>query len=259
MSTILDKTSYIPLDPELYKDNTELNKIKNYILRQLGWPLIRVTLTDEMLYDAIIDALQKYTEYAAIEYNMDIVVPNGNIVELPSHIRKGSVVDILFESDYFDSLAIGALTLDYDMLGGVPALTTYNNPMSNDFDITSYYMYMQKLEDIKRIFGLKKTFEIINGVVHLYPSTTSFNRVGILYKPVEDDASVTQIPWIREYATEKARYVQGTIRARLSGVSSTGANLTNDAEAMKTEAQTKIDKLEEKLLQIGVPMPFIQG
>jgi len=257
--TILDKTSYIPLDPELYKDNTELSKIKNYILRQLGWPLIRVTLTDDMLYDAIIDALQKYTEYAAIEYNMEVVPVNGSQVEIPSHIRKSSIVDILFESDYFDSLAVGALVMDYDMLGGVPALTSYNNPMSDNFDITSYYMYMQKLEDIKKIFGMKKTYEVLNDTIHLYPATAYFNKVGILYKPTTDDASVTQIPWIREYATEKARYVQGTIRARLSGVSSTGANLTSDADAMKSEAVTKMDKLEEKLLLIGVPMPFLQG
>ena len=52
--------------------------------------------------------------------------------------------------------------------------------------------------------------------------------------------------------------VVGRIRSKLGGFSSTGTNIAVDGEAMKTEAQAQIDKLEERLLTLGIPMPILK-
>lgn len=255
----LNDSSYIELNPELYKENTELNKLKNYVLRQLGWPLIRVEVTDEMLFDNIMDAIQRYCDVAAIDYNIEILTTSGNVLDIPSHIKPMSIVDILFQKDFFDSLATGVSTMDYEVLGGVPALSVWNSVLNNDFDTATYFLYMQRIEDVKKLFGITKTYDIIDGKIHLYPSNYTFGTVGILYKPILSEINVTQIPWIRDWAKQKTKYTWGEIRSKLSGFSSTGANIFNNGDTLKSEAQAELDKLEEKLYTLSRPMPILQG
>lgn len=255
----LNDSSFIALDPELYKENTELNLIKNYVLRQLGWPLIRVEVTDEMLFDNIIDAIQRYSDYAASDYNVEFVHASGNIVNVPAHIKKSSIVNIIFQQDFFDSLASGVNMMDADILGGVPAVNMWSSVLNNDFDIATYFLYMQRIEDVKKLFGIAKTYDIINDQIHLYPASGHFGQIGILYKPITSDSMISQIPWIRDWAKQKTKYTWGEIRSKLSGFSSTGANIFNNGDTLKSEAQTELDKLEEKLLLLGPPMPILQG
>ena len=126
--------------------------------------------------------------------------------------------------------------------------------------MTSYFLYMQRMEDVKTLFGFKKTFDIINNQINLYPATGNFGgTVGILYKPIINDSSITQVPWIRDWAKQKTKYTWGEIRDKLSGFSSTGANMFNNGATLKSEAQAELDKLEEKLLLLGPPMPILQG
>lgn len=257
----LGDSTYIPLDPKLFNDNNELSNMKSYILRQLGWPLIRVEITEDQLVDCILDAVQCYHEYVANDYALKIVEGFvGNIIDIPEDINPKFIVDILFEKNYFDMMLEGlSVGNPEDILGGIMPMDIMTSEVaSNEFDIAQYYMYLQYVEDFKRVAGIKFGFQILKNQIHVYPSSKQFTRIGILYKPMITEREAEQSIWIKKYAVAKAKLIVGTIRSKLSGFSSTGANISADGEAMKSEAREDIAALEEKLQNLGIPMPFIQ-
>jgi hypothetical protein len=258
----LGDSNFIPLDPQLFNDNNELSKLKNYILRQLGWPLIRVEITEEQLVDSIVDAVQVYHEYAAIDYNME-VVPTviGNIVDIPSHINQEYILDVIFERDYYDSFSSGLSAMGFqEVLGGVlPYALSGSASLIKDFDIAGYFLYQQHMEDFKKMIGIRDYFEIINGKIHLMPANRIYKKIGIIYKGMLTEKRIEQIPWIKKYAVAKASIIVGTIRSKLGGFSSTGTNIAVDGADLISRGREDVNTLEEKLNFLGVPMPFIQG
>jgi len=258
----LHDSTYIPLDPKLFTDGNELTNLKSYVLRQLGWPLIRVEITEEQLTDAILDAIQLYHEYAAMEYELRVIPVIGSVSQLPDDINSKFISEVIFERSYFDSIsaAMGASDSMAD-LGGVMSLDQLSGGTSAvaNFDIAQYYMYMQQLEDFKKTVGLQQTWRIFGREIHLYPAARTFSRIGIVYKPMMSEAEAEQSQWIKKYSVAGAMMIVGRIRSKLSGFSSTGATISADGEAMKSEARTELDKLELALQGMGMPMPIMQG
>lgn len=256
----LGDSTYIPQDPKYFVDNNEMTNLSKYILRQLGWPLIRVEITPEQLIDSIIDAVQMYQDYAAYDYNVEIVNVVGHKAQIPSHIRPSMIANILYPRDYFDSFTSGLNMVGYEeALGGViPYAVVGSHPLIDKFDMAEYYLYLQKLEDFKKIISVPRSYDILNKEIHLYPDGVIWTYVGIIYKPVLPESEAEQIQWIKQYSLAKAQMVVGRIRSKLGGFSSTGTNIAVDGEAMKTEAQAQIDKLEERLLTLGIPMPILK-
>ena len=257
----LGSSTFIAQDPTIYNDNSELSNLKLYVLRKLGWPLIRVEMTEDQLVDCILDAVSVYHEWAAMDYNVEIVTPVGNKVTLPDHIRSKFVVDVLFERDYFDTLSggLGAMGYEESLGGVVPYDMSGKSQLTQNFDIAQYYLYMQHMEDFKKLVGVKKSFGIFNGDIHLYPQGVRHSRVGIVYKPMADESYAEQSMWIKKYSVAGAKIVVGTIRSKLGGFSSTGTNIAVDGGEMKSEGREDIVALEESIKTMGVPMPIIQG
>jgi len=254
-------STFIPLNPQLFNDNNELSNFKSYILRQLGWPLIRVEITEEQLMDCILDAVQLYHEYAASDYDVRVISGfAGNQVDIPMDINPKFILDVIFERDYYDTMSAGLGAMGYEeTLGGVlPYNISGRSALVQDFDIAGYYLYLQHMEDFKKMLGIRNYFEVIGNKIHLFPATVSYSRVGIIYKPMMNEQKIENEMWVKKYAIAKAKMIVGTIRSKLGGFSSTGTNIAVDGEAMKSEAQAEIDKLEEKLQFLGVPMPIMQ-
>lgn len=257
----LGDTGFIPLDPKIFNDNNELAQFKNYILRQLGWPLIRVEITEDQLIDCIVDAVREYHDWVALDYATEIVYPTSNNVDIPSHIQAKHIVDIIFERDYYDSLASGMGMAGFDeTIGGVlPYSLSGRSSLIKDFDIAGYYLYLQHMEDFKKILGIRQYFEIINNKIVLFPANLKYSSIGILYKPMISEKDAEQITWVRKYAVAKAMIIVGTIRAKLGGFSSTGTNIAVDGSDMISRGREDLAKLDEELKLLGPPMPFIQG
>ena len=258
----LGSNTYIPLDPKVFTDNNELNDFKQYILRQLGWPLIRVEITHDQLTDCILDAVQLFHDFAALDYAIEEVSGfGGNTVTIPNHIQPKHIVEIIFERDYYDSLSAGMAATGFEeTLGGVlPYSLSGRSSFLHDFDIAGYYLYLQHMEDFKKVLGIKRHFEIIGGEIKLFPANLKYRKIGILYKPMLDEKGSSQYTWIKQYAVAKAKIIVGTIRSKLGGFSSTGTNIAVDGDALKSEGREDINRLEEELKFLGPPMPFIQA
>ncbi|HPB48302.1 MAG TPA: hypothetical protein PLX16_06795 [Exilispira sp.] len=187
-------------NPEAPQYKSGFSNIKNYILYNLGYPVVRVELTEEQIITCIIDALTLFTKYCGeIEYKLITVNTLGiNYVEIPDDpdyqsfptpdpdpfnpappvnqtavkLRHTSIVDVVFTATTLDRL--GKALMTGGLAGG---FEDYSLPLNSylsggssyisDFDITSYYLYIQKLEDFKKTIGLKQMWEILNNKIEL--------------------------------------------------------------------------------------------
>lgn len=256
-------TQYINQDVNDTSYQNRYTVLKQYILHNLGFPLIRVELTEEHLLTAIIDAVTMYHRYAVIDYNFRWISGVTNPFPLPHDINKEMMVDVIFAGGFFDNLGAGLATGGFvgEFEGSVIPIFNTQGTLNivNNFNLAQYYSYLQKLEDVKRIVGLDQLWEIINDKVYCFPKSNPLTGgVGLIYKGKLTDSENEENIWIKKYALARAKMILGTIRSKLSGITSAGINIAADGEALKSEAKEEITALETRLDTMGRPMPILQ-
>ncbi len=237
--------------------------LKNYILYNLGYPLIRVESTEQHLLTAIVDAVTMYHTYATVDYDFMSVDVKTNPFPVPPGLNKERIYDILFPASFFDSLGSGIAAGGFvgEFEGSVIPIFNQQGILNifTQFNLPVYYEYLRRLEDIKKIVGLEKLWEIVNNQICLFPANQPFDRVGILYKgKLTEDEAEEQI-WIKKYALARAKQMLGIIRSKFSGINAAGANIAADGEALKSEGNSEIEKLETQLYGMQRPLPIMQS
>ena len=237
--------------------------LKNYILYNLGHPLIRIELTQEHLLTAIIDAVTMYQRYAAIDFDFMAISTSENPFDIPYGINKETIVDVIFSAGFFDSIGAGLVTGGFvgEFEGSIIPIFGQKSGLLDvlgKFNLATYYTYLQKLEDIKKVIGLDRMWQVVNNQIEVYPKTSTFTDIGILYRGKLTDSEVEEQEWIKKYALARAKMMLGTVRSKFSGINAAGMNIAADGEALKSEAKEEIDKLEERLWGMQRPMPILQ-
>lgn len=230
--------------------------LKNYILYNLGWPLIKIELTDEHLTVCCIEAVQKFYHYDAHDYGLEVVnVDDNNIVKIPSHISKRNIVDVIFEGDSINQ-GIGGLDSSTMKLGFVFPSDVQDSLLA-EFDVAKYYLYLQELEDIKKVLQIHRHWDIVNDEIVLHPQEADFTQVGILYGKVPELKDCEQEPWIKKYSLGLAKIILGNVRRKLTSLQA-GGSLQLDGAEQVSEGQAMVDKLDEELMTRMRPLPLMQ-
>lgn len=240
-----------------YKD--QYTNIKNYILYALGYPLVRVELVEEHLVLAIVEALNLYYDRAAHDdraYRV-LSVSDNNIVDIPADISKNHIEDVIFPITALDSLAKGFGGTLPEADGAIFSMG-YQRDFIKSFDLATYLLYSQRIEDFRNALGIRKHWEILNNQIVLYPPTAQYGEIGIIYKQMSDEKSLEQQQWIKDYSLARAKHILGTIRSKMSGFQAANANIGADGEALKSEANEAMTKLKEDLDKLMPPLPFMQ-
>lgn len=241
--------------------DTRYTDLKNHILMSLGWPVVRIELTDNHINLAIIDAITRYYDRAAHDLDMRVVEVNhnDNTVTVPEDIRISRIENVVFPLELVDTFARGMMvTGTEDALGKYIIPSPTWNKVLEGFDMIGYYMFLMKLEDFKKIVGMDRHWDMVNEKIHLYPADFDYTEVGIVYKSVKSDIDYENTVWIKDWALAKAKHMLGSIRAKMSGFQTAGGNISADGEALKTEAKEEMAALETKLDQLQKPLPFMQ-
>lgn len=254
---------YIDQNPNNPIYQTSFHTLRNYILLNLGNPIVRAEVTDSMLNTAILDAVQRFYHISG-QNDFGLVkvsVGGSNEVSIPENINKKMIVDIIFPTDsfaaYTKNLALG------DLVGSVPL---GNNAVSGgdfvekattDFDLTLYQMYLKNLEDIKSVLNLEKMYDIINDKIILYPPTSEIHQIGILYTKLDDFDKLDQEPWIKDYSLARTKMILGTVRRKFSGMQAATGTVQTDGEALIGEAKEEMNRLNEELDLMRPPLPFM--
>lgn len=236
---------------------------KEYCLRRLGAPTIKINVDDATIDDCIDFALRKYMDYhydaqEKVYYKQQVTQANidSQSIELPDNVY-GAVnifaAGIAGQSGNFFSI-------DYQM-----ALTTLYTFTANS--LLPYYMTMYQVQSLQNMLTGFKPFRYNrnNNILHIDTNwATSFNVGDYLiveaYQVIDPDeyGRVFQEPWLIDYTCAQISLRWGKILTRYVGLQLPGGVQFN-GDRILTDAQLEITKLEEELITKYSlpPMDFI--
>ena len=239
---------------------------KNWILRQLGYPLVTPEIRDQNLDDCINDALEQFTEYAAQDQQCyainlkDYIMDKGYI--MPSNVQ--AIVQLYDYGVHGSSTnGINPFAFNYMMVNGgfVPAPFTGRSARSGWID---YHMAMSWLDLTYQMTGkgfewnynprtklLKLTPDPIR-YFRLDPGAGGYESEGcwilcdcLCLRSDQENYGQT---WVKRMALAKAKIYIGNIRMTYTGVNLPGGAQINGAQILQ-QGNAEQDALRLELTQ----------
>lgn len=246
--------------------------LKNYILRQLGSPVINIEIADEQLDDAVDNALELYMQNAYSGVRERFVA---------LEVIKG-------QQDYLLPYEVFAIiTIRSQEMGGITNTAPSNIFSMNQFiasdlykgsgriDLVTYETTNQLLSTLDLMFSKKMTYDFncISKELHLfeipYQNEKVFMQCYIKNVPtyttdpvsgtIEESTNIYNELWVRRYTTEIARRQWADNLLKYEG-SQLPNGMSLNASAILARADAEILKLEEMLYdRFSLPAEFFVG
>jgi len=236
--------------------------LRNWMLRQMGHPLIKVELTEDQLNDAIDNAIQYYSEFA-----YGGTVDGTLVVKVESGKRQYKLDDrIVAIREVHASPA-------YQPFINIPAgyALAVNNPMSlnflsdlSSFDVSSIVSKFAQIENIKALFTIKPKwdFNFNTKIFTLYedvPNQTILLEISMEYFAPEDDETVDAIFdnfWIKKRALAHAYLIWAGVVGKYDTSLVNGARI--NYSDIKAEGERLMQETEELINDIMDPLgPYV--
>jgi hypothetical protein len=253
-------------------------KLKEFILRKLGSPVVNIEITDDQLEDAIDETIEHYSlrAYSGV---LERYVP---ITLLPG------VHEYILPYDVFAVLAVH--TVGMSGLGNAAATNMFSlnqfvaadlyKPGVAKIDMIGYEMINQMIETMNIIFSAKLTFDFnsISKVLHIFSENTdSANQHAIIQiyrkldlmgttNPVSGATAVNYLeeniynePIIKKLATAKAMKQWGTNLMKYTGSVLPNGGTLNSQWIFDTGTADETKYLEEIESTYTLPISFMVG
>jgi hypothetical protein len=242
----------------------------------LGYPIIRVELSEEMITESINMAIDRFMYYQTPEpdwaygtlgsysYEIDLSelkTANGT----PISLTKQQVIEVCYQpyNDLFAQLTGGGadLFLTYFMQNG-------GSGGSGSGFLSDFYLALGYKDDMERTLGVNPTYEFVshlqpNGSVkdciRLYPRPQNSIKIGVKFSRMLTQDEVDSYTWIRKYALAWAKEQLGRIRSKFSSLPSPTGETSLDGNTLIAEAQTEKEALMTELIGLAEPLSFSIG
>jgi hypothetical protein len=257
-STAIDGSK---LNNSTFEDGIELNNfektIKDFILARLGYPVVRVELTDFQIKTAIDEAITNL-DYHAPFWTTQMAtfetIANVNMYMLPTHIANNLTYCAYKKSLLSLQNMAGSLEFDFFIK------YFQDNFLMTNFNVSDFYLMQMNLEMIRKVLSQEGTWDIINGnVIQLYPApVVNGETVVLVFRGLD---SATMHPyyknWIQRYALAVAKGILGEIRGKYGSLPSPGGGAILNGKDLLAASQQEREKLKEELLiEIEEPPVF---
>jgi hypothetical protein len=222
-------------------------QLKDYIMRQLGYPTWDVELTTQQVMDAIVDALAEYSRWCPM-------------------LRYGTFRLRADMHEYLKgvNLGQGPVQVDFVEPNPVPTEIFYGNL------IDPAPIFRTGLDEYDSFLRWRKTWMRVTSVQPQWTYDQA-RKVILIHNPLEryhvglicyvGYTTTVNLPdsgalWVKRYALELARYLHGEILAKFSGaIPGPGQNLTLD-QAKREKAQARLDALLEQVKNMQTLTPI---
>jgi hypothetical protein len=248
----------IPLDytHPYWTDN--FATLKSYIMTALGYPLVRVELTETMMCQGIHDSVSqlfKYGENTTSLFVETFSIASDGSIELPPRISPSMIRDVLFSAT---PNSFGFVNpIDEGIYATLP-MSSFVNMNGGSLDLGQYYMARTQLADANALTGRTRSWEHINGKLQIFPTSLNneIRQVGVLYGKILEPEELASDDWVRRYAVAACSVILGRLRRKFSGYAAAGGSSSNDGESLISDAkQEMIDLIQElKDSRSGLPM-----
>jgi hypothetical protein len=246
-STLTDTITFSPFE----------ETIRAYMLGSLGYPTVKVELTDFNIKQSIDEAVTFMTYHAPLWTNQFLVFDASagcNMYELPQHVLN-NLEYVVYKKSLL-SIQAQSNTLEFDFF----IKYFQDNFLFSDFSVGEFYMLQSHMEQIRKILSQEGTWDVIdNKYLQLqpFPATTP-DPVIVIYRAISSDTIHPMYRnWIQRYATAKAMTILGRVRGKYSSLPGPGGGAVLDGKELREEGKTEMDELRQELLtELEEPVPF---
>mgnify|MGYP003151276386 CR=1 FL=1 len=234
------------------------NTVSDFVMARLGFPIVRVELTEFHVQTAIDEAVTKLDYHApdwCSQYCTFATSAGVALYELPqvvvSNFRYATYKKNLL------SIANANGTLEFDFF----LKYFQDNFLFQDFSVGDYYLTMQHLEMVRKILGVDGSFQVINGKylnISPTPQMTDAQEVIVEFKALDTTSLHPYfVNWIQRYALAICKGILGQIRGKYAMLPSPTGGAQLNGEQLSIQGAEELVKLVEELLtEIEEPPAF---
>jgi hypothetical protein len=266
-SRLKDYKNPVPNTAELnnsnFKDVNEFKSfdqtIKDFILARLGFPTVRVELTDFQIQTCIDEAISKL-EYHAPHWMNQYAVFNTsasiNVYELPPAVIN-NLTDVWYKKQLF-TLGATPGSLEYDF-----AIMFFTNTgLFNNYNVSQYLLMQMYLKQINKVLGRGTTWNIINNkYLQIYPVPDSTDEVILEFRGLDANTIHPAYKnWLQRYSLAVSKEILGRARSKYETLPGPGGGTRLDGQVLLQESkEEKALLLEELVMEIENPPLFDIG
>lgn len=240
---------------------TTKEQLKEYILRQLGFPLVRVELHDDNLEDVIAATIQEFTTFAyagELEDTIILEVDGKGDYQLPDpvtsiiKVSQGSLGALAnFGGNYGKGYVPDMWSQQFFTLNpnGVTGIINSIIGISATQSILEKYMGDDLAYNFNPYKKVLRLFEPYSGPVVIHYS----------YEYIAEDIDyIFDQNWVKRMCVAQSRLLQSTVTGKYDAALVGGSRI--NYENMRSLAEQEIEKLREDLqLQYAGPAPMFVG
>ena len=264
-----DYTPAGDIDPSKLNNNLETDgvqfnlfeqSINDFVLAQLGHPIVAVELTPFQVKTCIDEAISKL-DYHAPKWANQVAVFDASagqaVYELPTFMVN-NLTYVGYKKDILGlNYTPGSLAFDV-------TLAFFNtNRFFQGGGVGDFFLTQQYLEMMRRILSNEGSWTVIdNKYLELYPNPTETPTPVILEYRALDSNTINHAyrNWIQRYALACAKGILGRIRGKYRSLPGPGGGAQLDGGVLTGESsQEKKELMEELLLEIEEKPMFIVG
>lgn len=252
------------LNNNLETDGVQFNlfeqSVNDYILAQLGHPIVSVELTPFQIKTCIDEAVSKL-EYHAPQWANQFAVFDASsgqaVYELPQFMLN-NLTYVGYKKDILGlNYTPGSLAFDV-------TLAFFNtNRFFQGGGLADFFLTQQYLEIMRRVLSNEGAWSVVNGkYLQLYPNPTETPTPVILEFRALDSNTIHHAyrNWIQRYALACAKGVLGRVRGKYRSLPGPGGGAQLDGGVLTGESsQEKKELLEELVTEIEERPLFIVG
>jgi hypothetical protein len=232
-------------------------QLKQWILRRLGAPFVKVELSDDMLDDAVETARRWFSAKKGVKRQNTMPFFTGvPAYQLPDDVDI--VLDVAFPVSPMDiSLVFSPYILadekvPYDVFAAPSAVGIYS----------SYTQTIQYVEQAKRILNAEADWRQDGRQLLLFPVPKSGGN--IIYDYKSHDFTIEQLSerdhdLVKRYALAKAKEDLTQPRGKYAEFPGAQGTAHFNWEKTANEAKAELEALEKEIFQSAYPMYFIHG
>ena len=233
-------------------------QIQDFILARLGFPVVRVELTEYQVQTAIDEAVSKLDYHApdwCLQYCTFATSSGVALYELPQ-VVVNNFKYAMYNKNLL-SVAQANQTLEMDFF----IKYFQDNFLFNDFSIGDYYITMSHLETVRKILGNDGSFNVVNNkYLNIAPTPQGFigQEVIVEFKAIDSNTMHPYfLNWVQKYALAICKGTLGQIRGKYANIPSPTGGAVLNGQALIDQSNEELAKLvEDLMLEIEEPPGF---
>lgn len=237
------------------------DQMMQWIVRKLGFGRVKIELLLCHLKDVIEDTKDWYLANKGHEKRVLVPVSAGEVA-YPYPEDAETILDVIPPADPHD---FGTVFSPYLFTGDSFPFDVYTAPYSAGGPVSGIAQAIQYNEMAERVIGadFNWTPDDSSRVLVISPEPRREGEsMMLIYSSNEFSMtalSAQDYHLFKEYAKAEAKETLGYIRRKYGNIPGVDGSQTLDGDRMMDEAREDKEKLDEKMNNSGLPMPFITG